>query len=153
MTTKKIPPSKRKYDPKQDLRRFLDGVRMHPFVATALEFGVLHFCPAGRPLRFDKRVFVRTGLHHLASNELVARIDPAIDVPDWVTPEFSKLARRGGKLPIWLPTAKMSGYDPMRMWDAIRLLKCDETEIVLEGNFTSERKGKREKLGTSRTVH
>ncbi len=58
MAIKQAKPTRSKYDPQQDLRRFIDGVRMHPFVSTALEFGVGHFCRYGHPLQFDKRAFL-----------------------------------------------------------------------------------------------
>lgn len=141
MTIKHAKSAKRSYDPQQDLRRFIDGVRMHPFVSATLDLGAGHFSPHGRPPLFDKRVFFRAGIRHLANQFVISRIEPAVHVPDWVPSAYRKLALRGGRIPIWLPTTKMERYDLLEMWNGIRIVDYCDDEVLLAGDFTPEQDG------------
>jgi hypothetical protein len=54
----------------------------------------------------------------LARLGLIVLIDPNIALPEWMSHRDRKLANRGGKRPIWMPTAKP--MSTTKVWSQLR---------------------------------
>ncbi|QDM16065.1 hypothetical protein FNL56_09365 [Tardiphaga sp. vice304] len=105
----------RKYIPRDDARRFSDGVRLHPFVGYQLNDGWQDFRRNHPYCKTTPAEFAKSAIPVLQRLGLITLIDPAVEIPEWLNDRDAELARRGGKLPIWMPMPKFSwDLDPWK---------------------------------------
>ena len=106
------------YDPLKDTRRFSDGVRLHEWVGMVLVNGWDDLRCRSYDCDVSQSEFSRSAIPVLARLQLIVLIDPNDPLPDWLSHRDRKLANRGGKLPIWMPTAKL--IKTKNVWRQVR---------------------------------
>ena len=106
------------YDPLKDTRRFSDGVRLHEWVGMVLVNGWDDLHCRSYECEVSQSEFSRSAIPVLARLQLIVLIDPNDPLPDWLSHRDRKLANRGGKLPIWMPTAKL--IKTKNVWRQVR---------------------------------
>jgi hypothetical protein len=124
----------RNYNVENDLRRRLDGVRLHPLVGYALIDGGRRFFdeyPHCEKSRWD---FARSAIPIMQDVGVIELIDPKGGIPKWLPEREQKLAHRGGLRPIWMPTFSFPGS--YELWDHIVAgLRGDEIVWTKEGSL------------------
>lgn len=136
--------SRRKYNPLHDTRRFSDGIRIHPYVHGMLWFGG-HKLNIHYPNHtISAAQFSRATLPILNCLKFIGLVEPLRCIPEQLNDRDRKLARRGGMLPIWMPT--LEGYQTGDdLWD-------DLDPDIMNGKLVWRKNGKM--LGPMpKTVH
>jgi hypothetical protein len=93
----------RKYNIENDLRRALDGARLHGLIGYALINGwwsLVERYPDCKKTRWD---FARSAVPVLQRAGVIALIDPVVEIPEWLPARHAKTVRRV-KRPIWMMT-------------------------------------------------
>jgi hypothetical protein len=121
----------RKYSVENDLRRRLDGIRLHPLIGHSLINGGRRFLddhPNCAKTRWD---FARSAIPVMQRAGVTVLVDPKVEIPDWLPDAEQKLARRGNERPIWMPTLTFPGS--FELWDyLVAGLKGEEIVWVKE---------------------
>jgi hypothetical protein len=94
----------RKCSPLADIRRFSDGVRLHPRLGETLAFEAGMFLDEYRDRQISRAEISRSLIPVLERLGYIVLIDPQKPLPNWLRDRERKLARRGGMKPIWMPT-------------------------------------------------
>lgn len=95
---------KRNYNIENDLRRYLDGIRLHPSVGYMLINGWRYLVSRYPNCTKTRWEFARSAVPILQRAGLIELVDPSIKVPDWLFEREIKLVRRGKMKPIWMLT-------------------------------------------------
>jgi hypothetical protein len=114
-STQRVVEQREKQAPK-DTRRFSDGVRIHQYVGVVLKFGRDDLLRRFPDCSISQAEFSSAALPVLKRLGRVALIDPRKPLPDWLRDRERKLAKRGGMLPIWMPTEDLHIFE---VWQSV----------------------------------
>jgi hypothetical protein len=112
----------RKYDINNDLRRALDGNRLHPLLSYALIDGAEALRERYPDCLITPRDFARSAISVLERAGVIARVDPDVEVPVWLEGRDKRFARgRGKRRPAWVITPRFprdfkSGLCRFQLW-------------------------------------
>jgi hypothetical protein len=89
---------------------------MHPYVGVVLRYGRGDLLLRFPRCAISQAEFSRAALPVLKRLGRVALIDPRKPLPDWLRDRERKLAKRGGMLPIWMPTEDLHIFE---VWQSV----------------------------------
>ena len=112
-----------------DLRRALDGIRLHPTLGAALIDGAYWLQKRYPKCTKTWWEFARSAIAVLRSEDLVVLIDPSRELPVWLHDEDRTFVRGRSKLPAWMTTPSFPHE---------RVSLCSENESAIWHDFVAD---------------
>lgn len=137
MSKKSEVSARKKYIPLDDTRRFSDGIRIHPYVDVMLWFGRHKLNQRHPDHVVSAAQFSRATLPILKRLDCISLVEPLVCIPDQLSDRDRKLAKRGGKLPIWMPTWRGYKSDHSLWNDLVPVIKNQHLVWCREGKMLS----------------
>jgi hypothetical protein len=110
---------KRNYNIENDLRRYLDGIRLHPYLGHLLINGWRYLVSRYPDCTRTRWEFARSAVPVLQRAGLIELVDPSVKVPKWLVEQEVKLVNRGKMRPIWMLTPSFPGGVELWMTDFV----------------------------------
>ena len=93
---------------KDDTRRIIDGIRLHPFVGLMLYNGVSEIRAQNPGKKLTNLDFCRSAIAQLGKLNLIYKIEARVVLPRGLDDRTARLAKRQRGTPMWVLTDQLA---------------------------------------------